>query len=258
MPRGARCSVGTRRPGPLGLGLLGITASSSGTLKPFAILPDKHGLVAVVNLAVMSPWRVALLSTLGMMTTAVAVYRLTPRQPLPTPPAATPPASDELVDEPSVADELPPVQRSVTAAPDAPRRVPTEQRAAPAPLPVPPAITNAPQPKSAVTSAPQRVPTEQRTAQASLPAAPVSTAPPAVAASSGAPAGSLAPGLGTLVAVAVGGSCEFSVDGHSIASSTTLRLPLPPGVHLVECGSRTRTVTIRDGEIEMAFFNLKK
>ncbi|MRG98570.1 hypothetical protein [Polyangium spumosum] len=190
----------------------------------------------------MSPWRVALLSMIGMVTTAVAVYKLTPQQPPPTSPAATPSAVDELPDEPSVVDELPPVPPSVTAAPDAPQRVPAEQRAAPAP---------------SLTSAPQRVPTEQRAAPAPLPAAPVSTIPPAVAASSGAPAG-LAPELGTLVAVAVGGSCEFSVDGQSITSSTTLRLKLPPGAHVVECGSRTRIVTIRNRETKMAFFNLKK
>jgi eukaryotic-like serine/threonine-protein kinase len=80
--------------------------------------------------------------------------------------------------------------------------------------------------------------------------------PLAVATSSAARADLAAPELGTLVAVAVGGSCKFSVDGHSITTSSTLRLKLPPGPHVVECGSHTRSLTVRTGETSMAMFRL--
>lgn len=63
--------------------------------------------------------------------------------------------------------------------------------------------------------------------------------------------------VGILVAVALGGSCRFSVDDEFITTTETLRLPLPTGVHVVRCGSRTRHVTLRDGEITMALFKLR-
>ena len=141
----------------------------------------------MVNLGGMSPWRVALLSTLGMLTMAVVVYRLTPQRALPALPAT------------------PPVITTPAPLP-----------AAPAPPPV----------------------------------------PLAVATSSAARAELAAPELGRLVAVAVGGPYEFSVDGQSITTSATLRLQLPPGPHVVECGSRTRSVTVRNGETSMARFKL--
>jgi len=199
----------------------------------------------------MSPWRVAVLSTLGMLTTAVVVYRITPQRVLPAVPA-TPsenevsvadelPVTDEpaVVDELPVADELPLAPQSVTAVPNAPPRVTTRQRTAPAPLLAPPVIT---------TLAPQFVT-----------AAPAPAPPPvplAVATSSAARAELAAPGLGTLVAVAVGGSCKFSVDGRSITTSSTLRLKLRSGPHVVECGSHTRSVTVKNGETSMALFKL--
>ncbi|WP_281324915.1 hypothetical protein [Polyangium sp. 6x1] len=63
--------------------------------------------------------------------------------------------------------------------------------------------------------------------------------------------------VGILVAVAIGGRCRFSVDDEPITTTETLRLPLPTGVHVVKCGSRTRNVTIKDGEISMALFKLR-
>ncbi|WP_281324953.1 hypothetical protein [Polyangium sp. 6x1] len=198
----------------------------------------------------MSPWRVALLSTLGMLTTVVVVYRLTPQQALPPVPATPSPNEVSVADErpvtdrlaePPVADELPLAPQPVTAVPNAPQRVKTRQRTAQAPLPAPPVITT-PAPQS-VTTAPN-VTTQQPTA----PAPP--TIPLAVA--TAARADLAAPELGTLVAVAVGGSCEFSVDGQSITSSSTLRLTVPSGPHVVECGAHTRSVIVRTGETSMA------
>jgi len=198
-----------------------------------------------------------------MVTTTVAVYRLTPQQPRPTP-SETPPASDELsvadeqpvadslpvVDGLSSADELPPSPQPVTAAPNATQRVSTKQRATPAP----PLVSTTPMPQF-VTAAPN-VTSQQPAAPSPLPAPPLITVPLAVATSSATRADLAAPELGTLVAVAVGGACEFSVDGQSITTSAALRLKLPPGPHVVECGLRTRSVTVRRGETSMALFKL--
>jgi hypothetical protein len=43
---------------------------------------------------------------------------------------------------------------------------------------------------------------------------------------------------GTVVAVAVGGLCKFSVDGESKGEAPTLRLSVPPGTHKVVCATR--------------------
>jgi hypothetical protein len=70
-----------------------------------------------------------------------------------------------------------------------------------------------------------------------------------------------AKGDGSLAAVAVGGSCAFSVNGASKGNQTTLKVSLKPGTYSVSCKSssgatKSRTVTIKSGETAMAMFKL--
>ncbi|MDI1476431.1 hypothetical protein [Polyangium sp. y55x31] len=166
----------------------------------------------------MNRWHIALLLMFGMLTTGVGVHGITTTRQLTSAPPEIPPARDE----PAARDELLVVD---VLASEAPRPLAAEV--------APVAPPRKPLPASSRIAATQPPPSPQ----------PAPSAPPPEE-------------VGTLVAVAVGGPCEFSVDDVSITSSTTLRLPLPPGVHVVKCGPRTRTVTVKNGEIAMALFKL--
>lgn len=66
---------------------------------------------------------------------------------------------------------------------------------------------------------------------------------------------------GTLVAVAVGGSCAFSVNGAAKGTSTQLKLSVPPGAYSVTCkpatgATKSRSVIVKSGESAMAMFQL--
>lgn len=68
-------------------------------------------------------------------------------------------------------------------------------------------------------------------------------------------------GKGELVAVAVGGSCTFAVNGASKGTSAQLKLELWPGTYSVSCkpasgSQKTRSVIIKPGETAMAMFKL--
>jgi hypothetical protein len=93
---------------------------------------------------------------------------------------------------------------------------------------------------------------------ASTASKPSTPAPPSTAASTPAAAG----GTGTLVAVAVGGSCAFSVNGASKGTMSTLKVSLKPGSYSVSCkpatgATKSRSVTIKSGETAMAMFKLQ-
>ena len=69
-------------------------------------------------------------------------------------------------------------------------------------------------------------------------------------------------GDGVLVAVAVGGSCAFAVNGASKGTQSTLRVPLKPGTYTVSCkppsgAGKSRSVSVKSGETAMAMFKLK-
>jgi serine/threonine-protein kinase len=69
-------------------------------------------------------------------------------------------------------------------------------------------------------------------------------------------------GDGVLVAVAVGGSCAFAVNGASKGTQSTLRLPLKPGNYTVSCkppsgAGKSRAVSVKSGETAMAMFKIK-
>lgn len=66
---------------------------------------------------------------------------------------------------------------------------------------------------------------------------------------------------GTLVAVAVGGTCAFSVNGASKGTTSTLKLSLKPGTYSVTCApstgaSKSKSVTVTSGSTAMAMFKL--
>jgi serine/threonine-protein kinase len=68
-------------------------------------------------------------------------------------------------------------------------------------------------------------------------------------------------GKGTLVAVAVGGSCAFSVNGSSKGTSSSIRVALAPGKHSVTCkpssgAAKSKSVTVKTGETAMTTFKL--
>jgi serine/threonine-protein kinase len=66
---------------------------------------------------------------------------------------------------------------------------------------------------------------------------------------------------GTLLAVVVGGTCAFQVNGASKGSGASLKLALKPGTYAVVCrpsagGAKSKSVTVRSGETAMAAFKL--
>lgn len=70
-----------------------------------------------------------------------------------------------------------------------------------------------------------------------------------------------ATGNGELVAVAVGGSCTFSINGAQKGTTAQLKLSLPPGAYSVTCkpasgATKTRSVIIKPGATAMAMFKL--
>jgi serine/threonine-protein kinase len=68
-------------------------------------------------------------------------------------------------------------------------------------------------------------------------------------------------GTGTLVAVATGGSCAFSVNGASKGSGTSTKVQLKPGTYSVTCkpssgATKSRSVSVKSGETAMVSFKL--
>lgn len=68
-------------------------------------------------------------------------------------------------------------------------------------------------------------------------------------------------GKGTLVAIAIGGSCAFSVDGAPKGTKSSLRLKVPTGPHTVSCAppgkaTRTQRVVVKSDQPGIASFKL--
>jgi len=68
--------------------------------------------------------------------------------------------------------------------------------------------------------------------------------------------------MGTLVAVAVGGSCEFSVNGAAKGTMSKLKVQVKAGTYSVTCkpstgATKSKSVTIASGGTAMAMFNLE-
>lgn len=134
-----------------------------------------------------------------------------------------------------------PVAQATTASPVA-TEAPAAGSAAPADTgsAAPPAQAAADPPPAAATPAKKAVK--------------VSAAPaPAPAAAAG--------GNGTLLALAVGGSCAFSVNGAGKGTSSSIRLALKPGNYSITCrpatgATKSKSVTVKAGETAMATFKL--
>ncbi len=68
-------------------------------------------------------------------------------------------------------------------------------------------------------------------------------------------------GTGTLMAVALGGSCAFSVNGSSKGSGSSIKVTLPPGTYSVMCkpsggAIKSKSITVKSGATAMATFKL--
>ncbi|MFO0758204.1 MAG: protein kinase [Byssovorax sp.] len=68
-------------------------------------------------------------------------------------------------------------------------------------------------------------------------------------------------GMGTIVAVAVGGSCAFSVNGASKGTASTLKVQVKAGTYSVTCkpatgATKSKSVTVTSGGTAMAMFKL--
>jgi serine/threonine-protein kinase len=68
-------------------------------------------------------------------------------------------------------------------------------------------------------------------------------------------------GKGTLVAIAIGGSCAFSVDGAPKGTKSSLRMKVPTGPHTVSCAppgkaTRTQRVVVKSDQPGIASFKL--
>jgi serine/threonine-protein kinase len=66
---------------------------------------------------------------------------------------------------------------------------------------------------------------------------------------------------GTLMAVALGGSCAFSVNGSSKGSGSSMKVTLPPGTYSVMCkpaggAIKSKSITVKSGATAMATFKL--
>ena len=148
------------------------------------------------------------------------------------------------------------------AATETPTPQPTSDPAPPATTP--PAATTA-----VVAGTP--APTSKATGPASTggsssvtPTATASSKPTASSAPTSAPTSAPAGGgdMGTLVAVAVGGTCAFSVNGASKGSGSSIKVPLKPGSYSVSCkppsgATKTRSVSVTSGGTAMAMFKLQ-
>ncbi len=102
------------------------------------------------------------------------------------------------------------------------------------------------------------VPTSKATAGKAT-SAPTAAPPPPLTPTA-APAGG--GDMGTIVAVAVGGTCAFSVNGASKGTMSTLKLQVKAGSYSVTCkpstgATKSKSVTVTGGGSAMAMFKLQ-
>jgi serine/threonine-protein kinase len=148
-----------------------------------------------------------------------------------------------------------------TPPPEQAMATPTGTPSEPAPPAQPTAVAGGQQPSQP--QVPNTVPGTPSKPTSTSPSGPtipppkptVTAAPTATAA---APSGD---GMGTLVAVAVGGSCTFSVNGASKGSGATVKVQLKAGTYSVSCkpvsgATKSRSVTVSSGQTAMAMFKL--
>lgn len=139
-----------------------------------------------------------------------------------------------------------------------------ESSGTPAPPPTSEPVASAPSTTTSTPAAPantpgptQAIPTPQ--VPTSKPTSTGTTPKPTSTATSSPPPDT--GGMGTLVAVAVGGSCAFSVNGASKGSGATIKVQLKPGSYSVSCkpvsgATKSKSVTVTSGGTAMAMFKL--
>jgi serine/threonine protein kinase len=164
------------------------------------------------------------------------------------------------VPSPSASPALPSVTATASEAP-----TPAATPDLPVPTQAPTAVsvgTSSPPNTAAVpTPTPTNKPTGAiPTATAKASATSTTTAPPASTPTATAAAGG--GDMGTLVAVAVGGTCAFSVNGASKGSGSSIKVPLKAGSYSVSCkppsgATKTRSVNVSSGGTAMAMFKLQ-
>lgn len=163
--------------------------------------------------------------------------------------------------EAAVASAAPSAMASASSAPTASAAVAVTEPPPPPPDPLAPASAS-PSVKVAAGDPPATttprvagpLPTAKATAgkATSAPTQPPPPTPPP-AASGG--------DMGTIVAVAVGGTCAFSVNGASKGTMSTLKLQVKPGSYSVTCkpstgATKSKSVTVTGGGSAMAMFKL--
>ena len=146
------------------------------------------------------------------------------------------------------ASSAPPARAAV--APDAPPPPPADPLASASPS-AKVAVNDAP--AATTPRAPGPLPTSKATGgkATSTPAPPTPPTPPPAASGD----------MGTIVAVAVGGTCAFSVNGASKGTMSTLKLQVKPGSYSVTCkpstgATKSKSVTVTGGGSAMAMFKL--
>lgn len=154
--------------------------------------------------------------------------------------------------------------KAITPSQSAPSPVLSEPSAAPAPSPAienkkadPPSTVAATQPRPAPTGAAPR--TTGPRSKANGTDADESTSDDSASDSGGT---GVEEANGSLVAVASGGSCLFSVDGISKGSGTSIRVSAPPGMYVVSCKPygalpMSKRVTVNSGQTTFAAFRIE-
>ena len=154
-----------------------------------------------------------------------------------------------------------PATPEVSAAP-AVTTAPPATTAAPAATTAEPAATTAPAPPATqepVAAAPKQVTGGGSGGWSTPTPKPVEPKPTAKAPDP--PAASGGNDKGTLMAVALGGTCAFSVNGSSKGTSSSIKVTLAPGSYSVMCkpaggALKSKTITVKKGETAMATFKL--
>ena len=167
---------------------------------------------------------------------------------VPAPATADPTAAPTATETPSVASTAEP-DPSTSAAPTS----------APA-ASTPPASTVAAVPTTTASSTKSVAAAPTTTATSKPTATQAATTPPPTATATTPPSGG--GDMGTLVAVAVGGTCAFSVNGASKGSGSSIKVSLKPGSYSVSCkppsgATKTRSVSVTSGGTAMAMFKLQ-
>ncbi len=253
----------------------GLTPPTLVHAAPDEAAADRHlrsvAVVAILGTCVLLPMLVGLVLVKARSRGAeIATGRAVPALSALAAPAA---ASNEPANA-AAADPRPaPIGDLAPVATSDPAPAPT---ADPAPAPSPLA-TSAPAPTAtaaAVVEIPPPPPRASAAAPSNKPASPAPTGPKPIAAPAApspvafagnappAPVAAAGASQGTLVAVAVGGTCAFSVNGAAKGTATNLKLRLEPGVYSVACkpegggAKATRSVTVTAGATAMTAFRL--